>query len=92
VGPGQKVGIVGLGGLGHMGVKFAKAFGAHVVVFTTSPGKAADALGSARTRSSSPSNAAQMAAHAAVRLHPRHASPPITTSTPAQPAEASTAT
>ncbi len=43
VGPGQKVGIVGLGGLGHMGVKFAKAFGAHVVLFTTSPGKAADA-------------------------------------------------
>lgn len=44
VGPNQKVGIVGLGGLGHMGVKFARAFGAHVVVFTTSPGKAADAL------------------------------------------------
>ncbi len=43
VGPGQKVGIVGLGGLGHMGVKFAKAFGAHVVLFTTSPGKADDA-------------------------------------------------
>jgi uncharacterized zinc-type alcohol dehydrogenase-like protein len=44
VGPGQKVGVVGLGGLGHMGVKLARAFGAHVVVFTTSPGKAADAL------------------------------------------------
>jgi len=43
-GPGQKVGIVGLGGLGHMGVKFARAFGAHVVVFTTSPGKKDDAL------------------------------------------------
>lgn len=43
VGPGQKVGIVGLGGLGHMGVKFAHAFGAHVVLFTTSPGKTADA-------------------------------------------------
>jgi uncharacterized zinc-type alcohol dehydrogenase-like protein len=42
VGAGQKVGIVGLGGLGHMGVKFAKAFGAHVVLFTTSPGKVAD--------------------------------------------------
>jgi uncharacterized zinc-type alcohol dehydrogenase-like protein len=40
---GQKVGIVGLGGLGHMGVKFANAFGAHVVLFTTSPNKAADA-------------------------------------------------
>ena len=44
VGPGQKVGIVGLGGLGHMGVKFAHALGAHVVLFTTSPGKTADAL------------------------------------------------
>ena len=43
VGPGKKVGIVGLGGLGHMGVKFAHAMGAHTVVFTTSPGKAADA-------------------------------------------------
>ncbi|SPE42386.1 zinc-type alcohol dehydrogenase (NADP+) [Candidatus Sulfopaludibacter sp. SbA3] len=43
-GPGQKVGVVGLGGLGHMGVKFARAFGAHVVLFTTSPGKTEDAL------------------------------------------------
>jgi uncharacterized zinc-type alcohol dehydrogenase-like protein len=42
VGPGQKVGVVGLGGLGHMGVKFAHAFGAHVVLFTTSPGKVDD--------------------------------------------------
>jgi uncharacterized zinc-type alcohol dehydrogenase-like protein len=40
---GQKVGVVGLGGLGHMGVKLANAFGARVVVFTTSPGKAEDA-------------------------------------------------
>jgi len=39
VGAGTKVGIVGLGGLGHMGVKFARAFGAHVVLFTTSPSK-----------------------------------------------------
>jgi alcohol dehydrogenase (NADP+) len=44
VGPGCKVGIVGLGGLGHMGVKFARAFGAHVVVFTTSPAKKDDAI------------------------------------------------
>lgn len=43
VGPGSKVGVVGLGGLGHMGLKFAHAFGAHVVQFTTSPGKAEDA-------------------------------------------------
>src|SRR5215472_16307321 len=42
VGKGQKVGIVGLGGLGHMGVKFAKAFGAHVVLFTTSTNKVVD--------------------------------------------------
>ncbi|ACG74503.1 Alcohol dehydrogenase zinc-binding domain protein [Anaeromyxobacter sp. K] len=41
---GKKVGVVGLGGLGHMGVKFARALGAHVVVFTTSPGKREDAL------------------------------------------------
>ena len=41
---GNKVGVVGLGGLGHMGVKFARAFGAHVVVFTTSPDKKEDAL------------------------------------------------
>ncbi len=41
---GKKVGVVGLGGLGHMGVKFAHALGAHVVVFTTSPNKKDDAL------------------------------------------------
>ena len=44
VGPGKKVGIVGLGGLGHMGTKLARAFGAHVVVFTTSPRKIEDAM------------------------------------------------
>jgi uncharacterized zinc-type alcohol dehydrogenase-like protein len=43
VGPGSKVGVVGLGGLGHMGVKLAHAMGATTVLFTTSPGKAADA-------------------------------------------------
>ncbi len=43
VSKGQKVGVVGLGGLGHMGVKFANAFGAEVVLFTTSPGKTEDA-------------------------------------------------
>jgi len=43
VGPGQKVGVVGLGGLGHMGVKLAKAMGADVTVFSTSPSKEADA-------------------------------------------------
>jgi uncharacterized zinc-type alcohol dehydrogenase-like protein len=44
VGKGMKVGIVGLGGLGHMGVKLAHAFGAHVSLFTTSPNKKEDAL------------------------------------------------
>jgi len=44
VGKGQKVGIVGLGALGHMGLKFAKALGAHAALFTTSPHKAADAV------------------------------------------------
>ena len=43
VGPGQKVGIVGLGGLGHMGVKIAAAMGAEVYVFSTSPNKRDDA-------------------------------------------------
>ena len=64
VGPGQKVGIVGLGGLGHMGVKFARAFGAHVVLFTTSPGKVEDAkkLGAHEVVISK--DEAQMAAHA----------------------------
>ena len=42
VGPGQKIGVVGLGGLGHMAVKIARALGAHVVLFTPSPGKVAD--------------------------------------------------
>ncbi len=43
VGKGQKVGVVGLGGLGHMGLKLAHAMGANVFLFTTSPGKTADA-------------------------------------------------
>ncbi|WP_020649008.1 NAD(P)-dependent alcohol dehydrogenase [Solimonas variicoloris] len=63
VGPGQKVGVVGLGGLGHMAVKFAHAFGAHVVLFTTSPGKAEDAkrLGASEVVVSK--DKAQMKAH-----------------------------
>lgn len=43
-GPGKTVGIVGLGGLGHMGVKLARAMGAHVVLFTTSPNKVEDGI------------------------------------------------
>src|SRR5262245_16624672 len=44
VAKGKKAGVVGIGGLGHMGVKFARAFGAHVVVFTTTPDKKEDAF------------------------------------------------
>jgi uncharacterized zinc-type alcohol dehydrogenase-like protein len=43
VGPGKKVGVVGIGGLGHMGIKLARAMGAHVVAFTTSESKRQDA-------------------------------------------------
>jgi len=65
VGPGQKVGIVGLGGLGHMGVKFAHALGAHVVLFTTSPGKTADALRLGADEVVLSKNADEMQKHAA---------------------------
>jgi uncharacterized zinc-type alcohol dehydrogenase-like protein len=64
VGPGQKVGIVGLGGLGHMGVKFARAFGAHVVVFTTSPAKRDDAIRLGAHEVVVSSDANEMAKHA----------------------------
>ncbi|MBI1364025.1 MAG: alcohol dehydrogenase catalytic domain-containing protein [Proteobacteria bacterium] len=61
---GDKVGVIGLGGLGHMGVKFAAAMGAHVVMITTSPNKAADAkrLGAHEVLISKDADA--MAAHA----------------------------
>ncbi|GFM73811.1 NAD(P)-dependent alcohol dehydrogenase [Pseudomonas capsici] len=63
-GPGKKVGIVGIGGLGHMGIKLAHAMGAQVVAFTTSESKreAAKALGADEVVISH--NAAEMAAHA----------------------------
>ena len=64
VGPGKKVGIVGIGGLGHMGVKFAHALGAHTVVFTTSPGKAAAALELGADEVVVSTDADQMARHA----------------------------
>ena len=63
-GPGRKVGIVGLGGLGHMGVKLAHAMGAHVVLFTTSPGKAAAASRLGADEAVISSNAAEMRKHA----------------------------
>jgi alcohol dehydrogenase (NADP+) len=61
---GQKVGVVGLGGLGHMGVKFAHAFGAHVIVFTTSPGKKDAALGLGADEVVVSRNADEMKTHA----------------------------
>jgi alcohol dehydrogenase (NADP+) len=64
VGKGQKAGIVGLGGLGHMGVKFGHAFGAHTVLFTTSPGKTADALKMGADEVVISKDEKQMAAHA----------------------------
>jgi uncharacterized zinc-type alcohol dehydrogenase-like protein len=64
VGPGKKVGIVGLGGLGHMGTKFARAFGADVFVFTTSPNKKADALRLGAHEVIISRNAGEMAKHA----------------------------
>ena len=64
VGPGQKVGIVGIGGLGHMGIKIAKAMGAHVVVFTTSLSKTDDAKRLGADEVVLSTDEAQMAAHA----------------------------
>jgi len=64
IGPGKKVGVVGLGGLGHMGVKLAHAMGAQVVVFTTSPGKTEDALRLGANEVVVSTEANQMSAHA----------------------------
>ena len=64
-GPGKKVGIIGLGGLGHMGLKFAHSFGAHVVQFTTSPKKKEDALKLGADEVVFCKDHAQMKAHAA---------------------------
>jgi uncharacterized zinc-type alcohol dehydrogenase-like protein len=60
---GKKAGVIGLGGLGHMGVKLAKAFGAQVVVFTTSPSKKADALRLGADEVVVSTNAAEMSKH-----------------------------
>lgn len=65
VGPGTKVGIVGIGGLGHMGIKLAHAMGAHVVAFTTSEKKRADAKALGADEVVVSSNAEEMAVHAA---------------------------
>jgi alcohol dehydrogenase (NADP+) len=63
-GPGKKVGVVGIGGLGHMGVKLAQAMGAHVVAFTTSESKRQDALDLGADEVVVSRNADEMAAHA----------------------------
>jgi len=63
-GPGKKVGIVGIGGLGHMGVKLAHAMGAHVVAFTTSESKREDAKALGADEVVVSRNADEMAAHA----------------------------
>jgi uncharacterized zinc-type alcohol dehydrogenase-like protein len=64
VGKGHRVGIVGLGGLGHMAVKFASAFGSEVVLFTTSPAKAPDALRMGAWEAVVSTDAEQMQKHA----------------------------
>ena len=64
VGPGKKVGIVGIGGLGHMGIKIAHAMGAHVVAFTTSESKRKDAHDLGADEVVISRDAAQMKAHA----------------------------
>jgi len=71
VGDGTKVGVVGLGGLGHMGVKLAAAMGAHVTMITTTPGKGADARALGAHDVILSTDAAQMKAEK-VRLHPQH--------------------
>ena len=63
VGPGQKVGVVGLGGLGHMAVQIANAMGAHVVLFTTSSDKKEDALRLGASEVVISKNEDEMAAH-----------------------------
>lgn len=63
-GPGKKVGIVGIGGLGHMGIKLARAMGAHVVAFTTSESKRADAVALGAHEVVLSRDPADMAAHA----------------------------
>lgn len=65
VGPGHKVGIVGIGGLGHMGIKLAHAMGAHVVALTTSESKRAAALALGADEVVISRNAQDMATHAA---------------------------
>lgn len=64
VGPGKKVGVVGIGGLGHLAIKIAKALGAYVVVFTTSEGKKEDAKNLGADEAVLSTDAAQLAPYA----------------------------
>ena len=73
VGPGKKVGVVGIGGLGHMGIKLAHAMGAHVVAFTTSDSKREAAKRSGRRRGGRLAQCRRDGgAHQELRLHPQH--------------------
>jgi alcohol dehydrogenase (NADP+) len=63
-GPGKKIGIVGIGGLGHMGIKLAHAMGAHTVAFTTSEGKRQDVLDLGADEAVVSRNRDEMAKHA----------------------------
>ena len=92
VGKGKKVGVVGLGGLGHMGVKFAHALGAHTVLFTTSPNKKMTLSASVPTKSSSPATPTRWPSTPAASTSSSTASPPTTTSTPWSDSCAATAT
>jgi len=82
VGKNKKVGVVGLGGLGHMAVKFARALGSHVVVFTTSAHKKEDALRLGAHEVVVSRNADEMQKHAAALTSFLMQSRPITTSMP----------
>ena len=89
---GKKVGVVGLGGLGHMGVKFAHAFGAQVVVFTTSPNKKEDALRLGADEVVVSTNADEMKKHAGSFDFILDTVSADTTSTPTSTCSAATAT
>jgi len=89
---GKKVGVVGLGGLGHMGVKFAHAFGAHVVVFTTSPNKKEDALRLGADEVVVPATPTRCRSTLAASISSSTPSPPITTLTRISNSSAATPT
>ena len=90
---GKKVGVVGLGGLGHMGVKFAHAFGAHVGrLHDLAEQEGRRAAARRRRGRRLPQRRRDEEARRQLRLHPRRASPPSTTSTPTSTCSRATAT